>query len=81
MDEFEPSVKMSSYLVAFVVSNFESISKNSSKYNIKVEVSGRKEQIKNGDGSFALDEASRILDFYTEYFDVKYPLKKSSKTD
>ena len=79
MDEFETSVKMSSYLVAFVVSNFESISQNSTKYNIRVEVSGRKEQIRNGDGKFALDEASRILDFYTDLYDVKYPLKKSTQ--
>ena len=78
MDEFETSVKMSTYLVAFVVSNFETISQVSSKHSIRVEVSGRREQMRNGDGKFALDEACRILDFYTDYFGVKYPLRKSS---
>ena len=79
MDTFERSVPMSTYLVAFVVSDFDSIRKNSSKYNIQVEVYAKAESIKKGHGDFALDEASRILDFYTDYFSVKYPLVKSSK--
>ena len=78
LDTFENSVPMSSYLVAFVVSDFESIRKNSSKYNIKVEVYAKAESINKGHCDFALDEASRILDFYTDYFNVKYPLVKSS---
>ncbi len=79
LDTFERSVTMSTYLVAFVVSDFESIKKNSSKYNIQVEVYAKTESIKKGHGDFALDEASRILDFYTDYFNVTYPLVKSTQ--
>jgi len=79
LDTFERSVPMSTYLVAFVVSDFESIKKNSSKYNIQVEVYAKSESIKKGHGDFALDEACRILDFYTDYFNVKYPLVKSTQ--
>ena len=78
MDNFEKSVPMSSYLVAFIVSDFASIGKNSTKYNIKVDVYGQNESIKSGHGEFALGEACSILDYYTDYFNVEYPLEKSS---
>ena len=78
IDYFEKSVSMSTYLVAYVISNFKSIKMNSFEHNIEVEVAGRPEPIENGDGSYALDQAAQILDFFTDYFEVKYPLKKSS---
>lgn len=69
---------MSIYLLAFIISDLKTISKRSSKYNILVEVTGRKDLIDNGDGDYALDEAARILDFYSDYFGIKYQLPKSS---
>ena len=70
---------MSTYLVAFVVSNFKSIRKLSPKYKVLMEVVGRAEAIDNGEGTFALDEVASIIDFYSDYFQVKYPMAKSSR--
>ncbi len=78
VDRFQPSVKMSSYLVAFVVSNFEMIKKKSPKYGVDIEVAGRPEAIAAGEADFALEEAAEIIDFFSEYFDTKYPIEKSS---
>jgi aminopeptidase N len=78
LDVFEKSVPMSSYLVAFVVSNFKSVKATSPRYNVEVEVYGKKEAIESGYGDFALNETCRIIDFYSDYFNVRYPLKKSS---
>lgn len=77
VDKFEETPKMSTYLVAFVVSNFEKVENKTSK-GIQVEVWGRPEKISNGDGDFSLRETKLILDFFENYFDIKYPLKKSS---
>ena len=77
MDTFETSVRMSTYLVAFVVSDFEKVSNKSNK-GVLVEVAGRAEAINNGDGAFALEEAMKIIDFFADYFDVPYALNKSS---
>ena len=70
---------MSSYLVAFVVSNFKTIKKNSSKYNILMEVAARPEAIDRGEGEFALKEGGLIIDYFADLFDIKYPIKKMSK--
>ena len=69
---------MSTYLVAFVISDFDKESAFSKK-GILVEVAGRAEAINNGDGSFALNEAMEIIDFFSDYFNVSYPLEKLSK--
>ena len=69
---------MSSYLVAFVVSNFKSITKNSSKYNILMEVVARPDAIDRGEGDFALKEGGLIIDYFAELLDIKYPIKKMS---
>jgi aminopeptidase N len=79
LDSFEVSVPMSTYLVAFVVSNFKSVKQYSTKYSVLVEVAGRPQAIESGHGEFALDEASKIIDYYSDYFETKYPLQKSSK--
>ena len=77
IDVFKPTVSMSTYLVAFVISDFKKkggVSKN----GIIVEVAGRPEYIDNGYGAYALNETKEIIDFHAEYFDVPYPLDKSS---
>jgi len=68
---------MSSYLVAFIVSNNKIINTTSSR-DVLIEVSAKPESIDNNDGDFALGEAAEIIDFFSEYFDIDYPLKKSS---
>ena len=69
--QFAPTPKMSTYLLAFIVGNFEFI-EGKTKNNVLVRVfvtPGKKKQAK-----FALDVAIKSLDFYEQYFDIKYPL-------
>lgn len=78
IDSFGETVPMSTYLMAFVVSNFEKKSKQSPIKNITIEVAARPEAIRNGDGDHGLDEAAQIIDFFSDYFQTPYPLPKSS---
>ena len=77
-DVFDETVPMSTYLVAYVISDFEYI-QNKTKRGVDVEVYAKKQSIDNNEGQFALEEAVKLVDFYEEYFGVEYPLKKSSK--
>ncbi|KAJ8414862.1 hypothetical protein AAFF_G00023850 [Aldrovandia affinis] len=72
-DFFDVSVKMSTYLVAFIVSDFLSVSKMS-QHGVKISVYSVPEKI--GQAEFALNAAVRLLDFYDDYFDIPYPLPK-----
>jgi puromycin-sensitive aminopeptidase len=69
--EFAPTPKMSTYLLAFIVGEFEYIEgKTKDKVLVRVFTThGKKEQAK-----FALDVAIKSLEFYNEYFDIPYPL-------
>ncbi|KAM3611336.1 uncharacterized protein V6R79_016809 [Siganus canaliculatus] len=72
-DEFEKTtVNMSTYLVAFIVANFTPITKNVSETQVSVyAVPEKKEHT-----SYALDTASKLLEFYNQFFEIDYPLKK-----
>jgi len=79
IDYFEKTVPMSTYLVAFVVSNFKRIIKYSPKYNIEIQVVARPDAIKNNEGEYALHEAAEIIDYFVDYFNVSYSLNHSGK--
>ncbi|HEY4493971.1 MAG TPA: M1 family metallopeptidase [Candidatus Paceibacterota bacterium] len=69
--KFSPTPKMSTYLLAFIVGDFEYIEKKS-KRGVVVRVyttPGKKHQ-----AGFALDVTVRTLEFYEKYFDIPYPL-------
>ncbi|XP_042343805.1 leucyl-cystinyl aminopeptidase isoform X2 [Plectropomus leopardus] len=72
-DEFEKtSVNMSTYLVAFIVANFTPISRNVSETLVSVySVPEKREHT-----DYALDTASKLLEFYNHFFDINYPLNK-----
>lgn len=70
---FEETPKMSTYLLAFVVGNLE-FSETLTKDHKKIRVYSI--QGKKDDTLFALDVAKRTLEFYEDYFDIKYPLSK-----
>ncbi|KAI4820732.1 hypothetical protein KUCAC02_028702 [Chaenocephalus aceratus] len=72
-DEFEKtSVNMSTYLVAFIVANFTSVTKNVS--NTLVSVYSVPEKKEHTD--YALETCSKLLEFYNDFFEINYPLKK-----
>jgi len=68
---FEPTPKMSTYLLAFIVGEFESI-ETKTKRGVKVRVFVTPGKLKQAE--FALDVASKALDFFEEYFAIPYPL-------
>ncbi|NXE12337.1 ERAP1 aminopeptidase, partial [Lophotis ruficrista] len=72
-DHFDTTVKMSTYLVAFIVSDFKSISKITS-HGVKISVYAVPDKISQAD--YALDAAVKLLDFYEDYFNIPYPLPK-----
>ncbi|TWW60283.1 endoplasmic reticulum aminopeptidase 1b [Takifugu flavidus] len=72
-DHFDTTVKMSTYLVAYIVSDFLSVSKTTQR-GVKISVYAVPEKIDQT--AFALDTAVRLLDFYEDYFDIPYPLPK-----
>lgn len=72
-DQFAPSVRMSTYLVAFVVCDFKSVTAPTSS-GIQVSIYAAPEKLHQT--HFALEVAVKMLDFYEEYFNIRYPLPK-----
>uniref|UniRef100_A0A672LZE5 Aminopeptidase n=1 Tax=Sinocyclocheilus grahami TaxID=75366 RepID=A0A672LZE5_SINGR len=72
-DQFDTTVKMSTYLVAFIICDFQSISKTS-QHGIEISVYTVPEKISQAE--YALNTAVTLLDFYDDYFDIPYPLPK-----
>ncbi|XP_029834124.3 aminopeptidase N [Ixodes scapularis] len=68
-DTFETTVKMSTYLLAFVVSDFQFHG------NEKFKVWARADAITAVE--YSLSIGPRILEYYEEYFSIKYPLPKT----
>jgi aminopeptidase N len=77
VDVFNETVPMSSYLVAFVVSDFKNIDETSQK-GVVVQVYAKPQSIDNKEGQFGLEEAVTVIDYFSEYFEIDYPLNKSS---
>ncbi|XP_053726142.1 endoplasmic reticulum aminopeptidase 1b [Synchiropus splendidus] len=72
-DHFDTTVKMSTYLVAFIVSDFLSVTKTT-QHGVKITVYAVPDKIDQT--AFALDAAVKLLDFYDDYFNIPYPLPK-----
>jgi aminopeptidase N len=69
---FVTTAKMSSYLAALVVGNFEYVEGEADGIPIRVySTTGKKEM-----GRFALDVAEHVLSYYDKYFGIKYPYGK-----
>ena len=70
--KFATTAKMSSYLAALVVGNFEYVEGEADGIPIRVyATTGKKEM-----GTFALQMAGDILKYYDNYFGIKYPYGK-----
>lgn len=71
--KFEKSVRMSTYLACFIVSDFTSHSAKVTD-DLEMRVFATPAQINKVD--FALETGVNITDFYIKYFNVSYPLPK-----
>lgn len=69
-DVYPESIKMSTYLVAFVVSDFV----NNSNPNENFSVWARSDTIQST--NYALSIGPKIIHFLNDFFDIKYPLPK-----
>ncbi len=69
--KFSPTPKMSTYLLAFIIGDFEYLeSKTKNGTLVRVFTTpGKKHQAR-----FALECAKKTLEFYEKYFDIPYPL-------
>ncbi|CAF1250693.1 unnamed protein product [Adineta steineri] len=74
--KFDRTPIMSTYLVAYVIGEYDYIeTKDSNGISMRVYTQvGKKEH-----GHFALDLASKVLPFYAEYFNIKYPIAKADQ--
>ncbi|KTF93522.1 hypothetical protein cypCar_00036697 [Cyprinus carpio] len=75
---FEPTQKMSTYLLAFVVSEFTNI-RSPPEANILIRIWGRREAIETGQGDYALNVTFPILKYFENYYNTTYPLSKSDQ--
>ncbi|XP_039989347.1 aminopeptidase N-like [Xiphias gladius] len=74
---FEPTEKMSTYLLAFIVSDFDFI--NNTIDGVLIRIFARKPAITAGQGEYALNKTGPILKFFEKYYNSSYPLPKSDQ--
>ncbi|XP_040925994.1 aminopeptidase N isoform X2 [Betta splendens] len=74
---FEPTKRMSTYLLAFIVSYFVSIQSNHN--NLLIRIWARKKAIDDRQGDYALNVTGPILQFFERYYNAAYPLSKSDQ--
>jgi len=70
--KFATSPKMSSYLVALAIGDFQCLSGSAENVPIRICATPDKREL----GQIALTEAQRILRFYDSYYAIKYPFGK-----
>lgn len=74
---FEPTQRMSTYLLAFIVSDFVNI--KSTQNNLLIRIWAQRKAIANRQGDYALNVTGPILQFYERYYNTTYPLSKSDQ--
>ncbi|OCT86838.1 aminopeptidase Ey [Xenopus laevis] len=80
ISKFDKSPRMSSYLVAFIVSEFEAVGNPANGTVTGVQIWGRKQAIvEEKQGEYALRVTKPILEFFEEYYNTPYPLPKSDQ--
>ncbi|XP_014827880.1 PREDICTED: aminopeptidase N-like [Poecilia mexicana] len=75
--KFEATKKMSTYLLAIIVSDYAHLS--TTQGNIQVRIWARKKAIEEGQGNYSLKVTGPILDFFQSYYNISYPLRKSDQ--
>uniref|UniRef100_A0A3P9I692 Aminopeptidase n=1 Tax=Oryzias latipes TaxID=8090 RepID=A0A3P9I692_ORYLA len=71
---FEPTKRMSTYLLAFIVTDFSYNYLNQS--NLLVRIWAQRIAIEQGHGDYALNLTEPVLHFYQKYYNTSYPLSK-----
>lgn len=75
MSTFETTVPMSTYLVAYCVSDFEyKEAVVSMKDEVKFRIYARRDAMDQVD--YAAEVGPKVLKFYEDYFQIKFPLPK-----
>uniref|UniRef100_A0A6Q2YSG2 Aminopeptidase n=1 Tax=Esox lucius TaxID=8010 RepID=A0A6Q2YSG2_ESOLU len=72
MTRFEPTERMSTYLLAFIVSDFDHVTGS-------VRIWARRKAVSEGQGDYALNVTGPMLRFYEKYYNTSYPLSKSDQ--
>ena len=72
-DDFQESVEMSTYLVAFVVCDFKRVSQMTRR-NVSVSVYASETMLPQA--NFAVRTAAKTMDYFEGFFGVQYPLPK-----
>ncbi|NXC29415.1 AMPN Aminopeptidase, partial [Campylorhamphus procurvoides] len=75
--EFETTPRMSTYLLAFIVSQFNYVQRNSD--GVQIRIWGRPNAIAEGQGGYALNVTGPILKFFEMHYNTPYPLPKSDQ--
>ena len=73
-DNYEESVPMSTYLVAFVVSKFANEVSPQTDNNVMFRIWARKDALDQV--AYAKDVGPRMLEYFEDFFNVSYPLPK-----
>uniref|UniRef100_A0A452TQV4 Aminopeptidase n=1 Tax=Ursus maritimus TaxID=29073 RepID=A0A452TQV4_URSMA len=76
--EFETTPIMSTYLLAYIVSEFKNVETRAPS-GILIRIWARPGAIDEGHGSYALNVTGPILDFFSAHYDTPYPLNKSDQ--
>lgn len=78
--DFEPTVKMSTYLVALIISDFKCLNQtvlNTGEYgHVDVRVCGTSNAVDNHLLDYSLQSATKLIKYYEDFYGVKYPLPK-----
>ncbi|NXF23049.1 AMPN Aminopeptidase, partial [Rhodinocichla rosea] len=75
--EFDTTPRMSTYLLAFIVSQFAHVETHSE--NTLIRIWGRPKAIDEGQGAYALRVTGPILNFFEMHYNTAYPLPKSDQ--
>ncbi|NXI24632.1 AMPN Aminopeptidase, partial [Sterrhoptilus dennistouni] len=77
--EFETTPRMSTYLLAFIVSQFSNVNNTEDSNGTLIRIWGRPKAIDEGQGDYALNVTGPILEFFEDHYNTTYPLPKSDQ--
>ncbi|ELK31044.1 Aminopeptidase N [Myotis davidii] len=80
--EFHTTPVMSTYLLAYIVSEFTYVNMTeamSTNQNVLIRIWARPSATTAGHGQYALNVTGRILNFFAQHYNTSYPLDKSDQ--